>query len=245
MRYLRLSLWLWLIGRLASAAPGAVSERLEYDLYWSLLPVGQLVIETGRRDVEGLPRQYVRLTVESNRLIGKLFPVRDVVESVQDADTGRPVHLSKRTREGRVVCEDDLYFDAARGMARWENHRAGSVVEYPVPENAHDAVSLMTAMRDESLAAGQERRIPVAVDGRLYEVIVRAQREEAVDLGPLGRRPALRVSISTSQPGMFVRKAPRALWISTEPPVRALQMLVKAPLGTVRVVLRSITHSKG
>ena len=241
--FLVLSPFLSLISAGERVADGQrkVPERLEYDIYWSVLPVGRMVIETAWQETPGRTWLRTRLTVESNAVLSKLFPVRDIVESLVDPATGLPVQLSKRTREGRHVCHDDLHVDAARGVARWENHRKGSVMEYSVPAEVHDAVSLMVAMRDQPFKPGEERRFPVAVDDKLHEVIVKAGRIEHVDLGPLGFVPCLRMTLATARPGMFVRKVPRALWISLGPPTYAVQMLVKAPIGTVRVALRAMT----
>ena len=47
----------------------------------------------------------------------------------------------------------------------------------------------------------------------------------------------MRLRIESEREGLFVRKIPGAVWISSESPHVVVQMQVKVPVGSVRAVL--------
>src|SRR5512137_2097694 len=106
----------------AGEHPGAgfpVDEELRYNMYWGPFPIGSCLITTGWTNENGRELIAVRFRARSNRLVATIYPVDDYVESVIDPSTHLPLRMVKKTSEGRLVKDDLLTFDRARGTARW------------------------------------------------------------------------------------------------------------------------------
>ena len=94
----------WPTSKASAELPFQPGDRFAYSLHWSLIKVGEAVLEFDQAPLEpgGEDYLYVLLTVETSGIADKLFKVRDKIESWVDMDTGRPVFYKKKQREGKT-----------------------------------------------------------------------------------------------------------------------------------------------
>ncbi len=214
-----------------------VGETLKYDIYWGFIPVGHSEITSSWVEEDGRPLINLRFTARSNRFVEKIYPVNDRVDCFIDPQTLLPVRLVKRTSEGRYLCDDTLTFDRDANTAAWEDRERGTNCEYAVAQDTRDCFSLMYVLRERDLRRGEPQSFTIANDNRMHDILIRMGGEEKVDL-PDGREVmANRMSVEQAKKGLFVRKVPGAVWVSREDPRVILKMLVRVPVGSVRVVL--------
>jgi len=217
----------------------AAEETLRYELLWGVIRVGSAEVTTRLVEEDGRPLIRFRFTAKSNWWVEKIYPVEDCIDSFIDPETLLPVKLVKRTSEGRLRCDDQLSFDRERGVACWVDHVKGGRIEYAVAPDTRDFFSLMYVMRSFDLRPGREDRATIAADERMHGLIIQVGREEIIPLRGGGKVRALRLHIESEREGLFVRKIPGAVCISSEFPHVVVQMQVKVPVGSVRAVLAS------
>lgn len=215
----------------------AAEETLRYELLWGVIPVGRAEVTTRLVEEDGRTLIRFRFTAKSNRWVDKIYPVEDCIDSFMDPETQLPVKLVKRTSEGWLRCDDQLTFDRERGVACWVDRANGRLFEYAVAPDTRDFFSLMYVMRSFDLRPGREDRATIAADERMHGLIIKVGREEIIRLRGGGKARALRLHIESEREGLFVRKIPGAVWISAESPRVVVQMQVRVPVGSVRVVL--------
>ncbi len=214
-----------------------VGETLRYDILWGFIPVGHSEITSSWVEEDGRPFINLRFTARSNRFVEKIYPVNDRVDCFVDPQTLLPARLVKKTSEGRFLCDDTLTFDRDSSTAFWEDRQNRTNCEYVVAQDTRDFYSLMYIMRNQALRCGEQQCFSIANDDRIHDISVHMGREEKVELPDGCEVAALRLSVEQAREGLFVRKVPGTVWVSREDPRVILKMLVRVPVGSVRVVL--------
>ena len=124
MKRLLLILVLWCLPILSVPAEPAkdplwfpVGEVLTFRLYWGFIPVGHAEFSSSWMMEGG--KRFLRLQAwaRSNRVLRKIYPVDDYIESVLDPETFLPVRYQQRLNEGRRLRHDYIAFDHAGGKA--------------------------------------------------------------------------------------------------------------------------------
>lgn len=214
-----------------------VGERLSYRLQWGILRVGEAHLATSWVEHEGRKLLAVSFEAVTNRLVEMIYPVEHQVETLVDPRTFRPLHMTRKAREGRRTTDGVLTFDWDEGMARWDDRKRNREVDYPVDLQALDFITFMLALLRDAHEMGSEHRYEVAVDGRAYDLKATVTRKGRIRLPGAGHIPAVRVDIAAPEGGLFVRTIPEKLWI-TDGTVRRLAMLrLQVPVGRVKMTL--------
>ena len=61
-----------------------VGEKLTYKLYWGIIPVGSAEFDSRWVMHDGKPRLSLQLRARTNKVVKRLFPVDDRIESIVD-----------------------------------------------------------------------------------------------------------------------------------------------------------------
>lgn len=227
-----------------------IGERISYQLYWGILPVGRAWISSEWIEHEG--RRVIKLKARavSNKLLALIYPVDDEVVSLVDPDGFLPVEFIKIQNAGRYRCNERTVFDRENLVGRLEgvqtrdgryaNRRVKE--EYPIDPDTRDIVSFLYYLRRYSVEekAGQTYR--VMTGDRIYDLHTGTPRPESVRTPRYGRVECLEYTPQAALEAVFVEKGELWLWISRD----ARQLIVQARargslFSTVRMVIDRVT----
>lgn len=148
-------------------------ERIEYSLSW-LGIVGGTAVMT----IDPMPDR-IRITslARSHGAIGRLYPVRDEIESVVDRKTFSTLRFEKILNERNRHRQALSIFDPVRGIV----HRKGEEIPYSPP--IFDPLSTVYFLRTVALTPGKRIPIRLIADDQIYEIeaVVHGREQLRID----------------------------------------------------------------
>lgn len=226
-------------GQTPGATVGLVpGERQIYRLRWGIFQVGQAELTIGNEpevvpgdNGKGYPLTF---SVTSAGIAERLYRVRTQIISWLPQNADRSLGYRKLQDEGGRQRDEVITFDREAGVARYTNFgKPGGEVE--VPEDVHDPLSVLFAVRyGPPLLAGERRSIPVTDGRRLVDVDVHVVGQETVGV-PAGRFQAWRLEPETGDlRGVFQRSRNSRLevWLADDPMRTPIQMRGSVRVGT-------------
>lgn len=217
-----------------------VGEKVTYRLYWGLIPVGTAVAWTEWVEVEGRRLVALRLRTISNKVVEKIYPVDDTVESLVDPGPFLPVKFTKNMSEGTHRYHEVTVFDRTNRVARWESKLTGKTRTFPIEADTRDIPSFMYSMRSRTYEPGTREHFKVMADEKIYDLWLNINKKEKLDLPEYNDVPCLKLEPEAAFNGLFVRKGRMWAWISDDPRCLAAKMMVSIPVANIRGVLVSV-----
>jgi hypothetical protein len=214
-----------------------VGERATYTIKWGLLSCGTSTITCEEVELGGENLIRIRVHAKSNWLISTIYPVDDTVDCFIDPKTQLSVRLEKSTSEGGFICKDILVFDREKNTAQWDSQSLNISTNYPITADACDAISFLYTFRQFEFTEGQSRNFKMAVDTALHEVSITAGNTKSKKIGASGKVLCRKFTATPKRDDLFVRKVPEEIWISEDDRKIMAKMVVKVPVGSVRIVL--------
>lgn len=212
--------------------PFQPGERLEYDLKWGVLSVGQAVLEVHpMTEFEGEPCWYFTLDVRTNSVADPFYKVRSKFESFVAADFGGTVHYRKKQREGSSHRDIEVFFDRANGTARYFN-RGEPKDPVAIPPDSFDPLASVYYFRTLALKEGETYVLHTTDGEKVIDIPLGLDATENVKV-KAGRYRSFRLSPDTSDlEGVFENsdKDELRIWVSDDP--RHLPVMVA---GKVRI----------
>ena len=217
-----------------------VGETLEYTITWGHIPVGTALVWSEWIQEGGRWRVAIRMRTRTNKVLSTLYPVDDFVESVIDPVTFLPLRFVKKVNEGRSRYDQETQFDHAAGKARWVSRLDGREREFAIQPDTRCIVSLPWWLRRFEFKPGEERTFMVMADRKMYELIVKPERYEDLDVGDHDDVPCLKIEPSATFEGVFVRKGRMWMWVSRDPRRLCTLVAAEVPVGRVRAHLEKV-----
>ena len=221
-----------------------VGEELVYKIYWGFIPVGKTRIVTRWVKEEGRTLLAIKYRTRSNRVIATVYPVDDVIESVIDPETFRPVRFTKNLKEGRHRYHEVTTFDYDRLVATWTSILKEKTLEYAIDEDTRDLVSFMYFMRSSTFVSGEKKTFRVMADEKIYDLLVDVKDVERVRLRHFGKVRCIKLEPKAKFQGLFVRKGKMRLWVSNDDRSICTKMKARVPVASINVVLSEV-HGPG
>jgi hypothetical protein len=182
----------------------------------------------------------IRVRTQSNKVIEKLYPVDDTIESLIDPATLLPLQFTKNLSEGSHRKHEVTVFDHAAGVARWESRISGKKKEFPIEATTRDIPSFMYAMRTHQYQVGQKEHHRIMADEKIYDLWLAVQKRETLDLPRYENIKTLKIEPEAAFDGLFVRKGRMWIWVSEDARCLATKVVAEVPVATVRAVLMSV-----
>ena len=222
-----------------------VGEELTYTLYWGIIPVGHAHVTTSWVDDEaGRRLLHIRGRTLSNKVIGKLYPVNDVVESFVEPDSFLPVRFARNLSEGRTRRHDETVFDFSTLKATYRSFIKDKVREFPIEPDSRDILTFMYYTRRQTFQEETAPKFKVMADDKLYDLTTAAQKTETVRLERYGDIPCLKMEPKAAFEGLFVRKGRMFTWVSTDSRHLLVKAWVDTPFANVKILLEKV-HGPG
>lgn len=217
-----------------------VGEKITYKLYWGIVPVGTALAWTEWADVGERRLLAIRFRTFSNKVIEKIYPVNDTIESLVDPETFLPVQFTKNTSEGSRRNHEITRFDRTNLVAHWESMITGTTRVFRIEADTRDIPSFMYYMRRHKFEVGQRDHFRVMADEKIYDLWVNVIKPDALDLPNYDDVACIKIEPEAAFNGLFVRKGRMWAWISTDPRCVAARVEASIPVANVHAVLQSI-----
>lgn len=217
-----------------------VGEKLTYKLYWGYIPVGTAVIWTEWTELEGRKLLAIRLRTFSNKVIEKIYPVDDTIESLVDPGPFLPVQFTKNMSEGSQRYHEVTVFDRTNLVARWESKLTGKKREFKIEPDTRDIPTFMFAMRGRTFEPGKREHFRVMADEKIYDLWLDIKKKEKVDLEAYPNVACVITEPEAAFNGLFVRKGKIIAWISTDPRCLAARVEAVIPVANVHALLMTV-----
>lgn len=217
-----------------------VGEKLTYRLYWGYVPVGTAVIETEWTGPADRKLLAIRMRTESNKVIEKVYPVRDTIESLVDPETFLPVQFTKNLSEGTHRRYETTVFDRTNRVANWTARLSGRKKSFPIPPDIRDIPTLMYALRSHRFVPGSRETFKVMADEKVYDVGVTVRKKEKLDLPQHEDVRCILLEPDAAFEGIFVRHGRIWIWISDDERCLAARIEASIPVANVKAVLWSV-----
>ncbi len=213
-----------------------ISERLEYSLSWTGIPVGsaqQEIVEEG--DV-----RRILSSAHSNDWLAAFHPVDNRTESTLEKSgesPGRSRNFKMLFKEGSRVRDREISFDPAGKTARYFDRMSGEQLTVAIEKDTFDIYSSFYYVRYQPLEIGRSIFVNVLDSKELHRIEIRVLRRERIKV-PAGTFNTIVIEPMVRSEGVFEGKRGAYIWLTDDSrriPVKA-QTLVR--VGSVTAVLK-------
>lgn len=229
----------------ASPMPFQPGEKLDYEIYWTVVHAGSATLEVlTDRDGEGRPALRFSALARSTPFVDSFYKVRDRIESWTDVTVEHSLLYRKRQREGDYSKDVELRFDQKSGNTmRYVRGKLRHTLEQP--ENVFDPLAILFAFRKNALYKTMRFSRPVT-DGKV-SVMGEATVEDMDKLDtPLGEMNCFRVRIDVKHLSGVFRKSRDAellVWFSADE--RRLPVRVKSKVVVGHFTMELVKYEPG
>lgn len=217
-----------------------VGERLIYRVYWGIIPVGLAVASTEWLEEGGRRLVRIRFRSRTNRVLEKIYPVDDIIESVIDPVTLLPVRFEKNLSEGSHRYHEMTTFDHTNNIAHWKSLRSGRTKTFPIRPDTRDIPSFMYFMRSHTFTPGSREHHVVMADEKTYDLWINVGKPDTVDLPVYGAVKCLTAEPEAAFDGVAVRKGRIWMWISRDSRCVATRVVLSIPVATAKIILHEV-----
>ncbi|OGX18265.1 MAG: hypothetical protein A3K83_06135 [Omnitrophica WOR_2 bacterium RBG_13_44_8b] len=218
------------------------AEKLTYDIKWIGIPIGALI--TSIKGIEKINERdtYVFEAVfKTNDFCSKIYPVDDRFVSYMDKELLYTIRHEVYRREGKYKKDAVTEFDQVNGKAHFRNLLDNTDKVFDIPRGVHDFLSAYYYLRLLSLNLGDKLRYAVSNNEKIYQVILFAKSRTHLNLGALGKKPALLIQPYALQQGEQIREGSARGYYSYEGERMLLSAVITAPVFTrVSVQLKKV-----
>ena len=214
-----------------------IGEQATYKIQWGILSCGTSTIGCEEVDMDGKNFIRIRIRVKSNWLVSTIYPVDDTVDCYIDPETQLSVRVEKNTSEGGFICRDVLEIDRENNMVSWTSHSGNISTNYPIEAGACDAVSFLYDFRKYDFNNGTSRSFNIVVDTALHGINITAMETDEKKVGDSGKVECRKYLVEPKRDDLFVRKIPKAIWLTEDDRKILVRMDVQVPVGKARIVL--------
>lgn len=216
-----------------AAVPFGVGERLDYDVRFGSLKVGNGTMEVrGVVDVRGRPTWNTLFTIRGGI---PLYRVNDRYESWFDLATLETRRYHQDIDEGNYERKRRYEFFPERGMFQ-ENDRP----ERPTVKQPLDDGSFLYFVRTLPLEVGAVYNVPRYFNPEANPVTIRVLRRDTVDV-PAGRFATVVLQPTFKSRGLFAEGGRAEVWISDDDRRMMVQMKSRLSIGSLNLYLREFT----
>ncbi|MBI4347931.1 MAG: DUF3108 domain-containing protein, partial [Elusimicrobia bacterium] len=221
----------------------SLPERLEYEVKWGIMYVGNSTLEV--RDVvdfNGRPAYHIVSEAKSTPFCDRFYPVRDINESWIDAVTMNALGYSKKLREGHFFRDEWVLYDYGdkRFLSKMTN-KDGSFrwSDGTIPGPVQDILSSMYLLRSMDLKVGAEIVVDVNTKQN-WPLVIKVVRKKRIEV-PAGKFDTLEVEPFLRDEGIFIQKGKRMqVWLTDDARKYPVRLSVEVFFGNITASLSKI-----
>lgn len=218
-----------------------VGEKLTYQIYWGVIPVGEAIIWSEWIKNDGRDLVVVKVTAKTNKWMDKIYPVSDYMETIIDPAQFLPLSFYRDVSEGRYRLKEITTFNHQAGKAHWKHLLKEDEHDFDIDPDTRDLISFMYYMRSKEMEVGTTYEYRIMADEKLYDLIIRPVKKEKVRLSALGERiKSLKYEPDAKFQGLFVRVGKLTVWVSDDDRKIATKINARVPVASVQLELKKV-----
>jgi hypothetical protein len=218
------------------AVPFVVGERLDYDVKFGSLKVGNGSMEVKERtEVRGRPVWHTMFTIKGGI---PLYRVNDVYESWFDVATLNSLRYHQDVDEGSYERKRRYEIFPERGMMR-----EGDREEEPTVASPLDEGSFLYFVRTLPLEVGKTYEFQRYFKAQGNPVRIRVLRRETVSV-PAGTFSTVVLQPTFQTKGIFSQNGKAEVWITDDERRMMVQMKSKLSFGSLNLYLSKFSGTK-
>jgi hypothetical protein len=217
-----------------------IGEELIYDIHWGVINAGRSRVTSSWVEHEGRQVIAIRYVTKSNRVVDKIYPVDDFIESLIDPETFLPIRHIKRLSEGRYRADEVTTFDFEKLEATWESKNRPRRKVFPIEKDTRDVVTFMYYLRQKPFSQGDIIQQRIMADEKLYDLSIRVRGTDTMKFPRYGRVRSIRLDPEAAFQGIFVRKGKLTLWVSDDDRRVCTRMMATIPVANIRITLAEV-----
>ena len=225
-------------GRAQMDVPFQVGERMDYDVRFSAIKVGNGSMEVMRvEDIRGRDAWVTEFRVKGGTFF---YKVNDVLRSWIDRDTFSSLRFQQDLEQGGR--DRERTFEIFPDRTVFVQVGANGDAEQPSVESPLDDGSFLYFVRTVPLEVGQTYEFNRYFRPDRNPVIIRVLRKEKVKV-PAGTFDAIVIQPIIKTSGIFSEGGEAQIWLSDDDRRIMLQMKSKLSFGSLNLYLRSYRPS--
>lgn len=237
---------LGLFAEAVSALPFKVGEKLDYDLSWGFLPVGEATMEVhSLQEVKGELCYLVRFSVRTNSFADRFYKVRTTIESAVSSDFRKSIRYRKIQVEGKTRRNISVDFDYIENKANY--YQDGSLhSSISIPNEVFDPLSIAYLFRLKNLKTNQETTLPTCDGKNFRKIVVKAGLSKRVSV-PVGVFDAIETIPEMQNLRGVFKKSPNSIlrvWYSTDKNRIPVKISSKVVVGSFNAKLKKSSGLK-
>lgn len=214
-----------------------VGEQLVHRVCWGFIPVGKSVTSSRWIEEDGRRLIAVRIRTRTNSVFDKIRPVDDVVESIIDPKTFRPVSFQRRMIRRNEQCHEFTAFDFQNLTATWTTRCTDKTNTFEIASDTRDILTFTYLTRKEGFPVNSEKSYRIMADEGMFDLGIKTGETEDVKLPVFGNVESLCVYPTFDFDGLLVDKGRFRLWISLDERHLMVRTKIDGKLADVRVTL--------
>lgn len=219
-------------------------EKLTYSVSWSkIVDAGVATMQVNAaKTPEGSPAYELISQTNTIGFVDKIFPVKDSVESLVDAEDFWSIRFQLRESHGSRKRERDMVFDRSKQTVTITKN--GETEVFSVPERVQDALSSLYYVRmREDFTPDKPIVVDVHDNGKTWSIEVQTVGKEHIKT-PLGEFNTIKIKTFPKYEGVFMNKGEIHIWLTDDARKIPVLMKSKISIGSIVATLINIQGGK-
>ncbi|HTG00205.1 MAG TPA: DUF3108 domain-containing protein [Nitrospirota bacterium] len=219
-------------------------ERLTYNISWSrIVDAGIAVMEVKNGDLvdDHTPTYRLTSTTHSVGLVEAVYPVRDTVESIVDAETLASLAFDLQELHGKHKRRRSMIFDVKQGtvVSRLNNDPPETT---RIPPHVEDALAALYYMRTrDDYVPGKQMIVDVNDSGKNWAVEIHVMGREKITT-PAGTFSTIKVRTFPKYEGVFMHTGEIYIWVTDDR--RKIPVTMKSTIS-IGSIVATLTKMEG
>ncbi|MFA5073007.1 MAG: DUF3108 domain-containing protein [Nitrospirota bacterium] len=220
-------------------APG---EKLTYSISWSkLIKAGVAVMEVKQSPSKNEPQYHFVTTTRSVGILETFYPIRDVVESIINAEGMYSLFFSLKESHGSKKRRREIKFDQENHTV-WFRLNDDKPETYAIPVRVQDALSSLYHVRmQREFTPDKPILVNVFDSGKTWSVEVYTLGKERIET-PAGEFNTIKIRTYPKYEGVFMNQGEIFIWITDDE--RKIPVLMKSTI-MIGSIVATLTHLEG
>jgi hypothetical protein len=222
--------------------PFRPGERLAYELFWGLIPVGTAVMQVlPMETIHGTRAYHFAFTAKSTTFVDKLYKVQDFIDAYADAKMSHSLLYRQRQEEGRHKRDIIVTFDWKKAQTQYASS-GKKLNPISILPGTFDPLSIFYTLRFQPLRENVVLEVPVTDGKKCVMGKARVLRRQKISI-PSGEYDTFLVEPDLKDVGGVFKKSKDArlyVWFTSDEKHIPVKVTSKMAVGNFVAELISI-----
>jgi len=209
-----------------------------------------VTFEVGQRTFKGKETYHFKAKGNTIKSYEWLYKVDDTFQSYVNKDKLKPVYFERNTFEGRYKVHNRYKFNYSKNhiFTKTENSKKPYKEDYiELSEPVFDVLSAIYYSRNidfNNLKESDKIPLPVIIDNEIYELYLRYQGKEKIDVRETGKVDCIKFSAMLVEGTIFKGGEHLTVWVTNDKNRIPVMVEAKILVGSVKAIFKSASNLK-